>query len=184
MIEVVPLSIPDVLRITPRVFTDDRGYFYESFNEALFRINTRLNLTFVQDNESFSKSGVIRGLHFQIPPKSQAKLIRVVEGKITDVVVDLRKSSPTFGQWLSIELSAENKDQLFVPEGFAHGFFVHEDNTVVNYKCTQYYSPESERCLAYNDPSVDVQWPNHIQAILSPKDEQGLSLEMCSSFFI
>ncbi len=159
----------DLLIISPDVFSDDRGYFFEPFNEARFRIETGLNLTFVQDNESLSKKNVLRGLHFQVPPKAQAKLIRVVSGSVLDVVVDLRKFEPTFGRYFKLTISAENKKQLFVPEGFAHGFHVLEDNTVFSYKCSNYYSKEFDRALLWNDRAFAIDWGIQ-HPILSSKD--------------
>lgn len=151
-------NFKDLLIIQPNIFTDDRGYFFESFNESRFRVETGMNLTFVQDNQSMSSKGVLRGLHFQIPPKSQAKLIQVVKGAVLDVVVDLRSNQPTFGQHFKIILSSENKTQLFVPEGFAHGFCVLEDDTIFAYKCTNYYSKENDRSMLWNDPALSIDW--------------------------
>lgn len=183
--KITPLPLQGLLTIEPNVFVDDRGYFLESFNEASFRLNTGLNLTFVQDNQSCSGKNALRGLHFQIPPKSQAKLIQVVTGSILDVVVDLRRSSPTFGQHYQIELLAKDFKFLFVPEGFAHGFLSLEDNTLVKYKCSQYYSPDAERCLHVADESLQIDWPIHwTEAAMSPKDKIGLSLAECADFFI
>lgn len=159
----------DLLIISPDIFSDDRGYFFEPFNEARFRIDTGLNMTFVQDNESMSKKGVLRGLHFQIPPKAQAKLIRVVRGAVMDVVVDLRRMEPTFGQHFKLEISAINKKQLFIPEGFAHGFFVMEDDTIFSYKCSNYYSRDLDRALLWNDPSFAIDWGSNAPT-LSAKD--------------
>ncbi|MEN9332909.1 MAG: hypothetical protein RLY35_89 [Bacteroidota bacterium] len=173
------------MTIEPRVFHDERGYFFESFNEAAFRLNTGLNLTFVQDNQSCSRKHALRGLHFQVPPKSQAKLIQVVSGSILDVVVDLRRSSPTFGQHLMIELNAKDFKFLFVPEGFAHGFLSLEDDTMVKYKCSQYYAPDAERCLHVGDSGIQIPWPISLtSASMSAKDQAGLSLSECSDFFI
>jgi dTDP-4-dehydrorhamnose 3,5-epimerase len=163
----------DLLVITPDVFRDDRGYFFEPFNEARFRVETGLNLTFVQDNESISRKNVLRGMHFQVPPKSQAKLIRVTTGAVLDVVVDLRKSEPTFGKHYSMILSAENKLQLFVPEGFAHGFLVMEEDTIFSYKCTNYYSRECDRSLLWNDPEFGIDW-NVEKPIVSDKDHNAM----------
>ncbi len=178
------LDLRGLLLITPRVFKDERGYFFESFNEAVFRLSTGLNMTFVQDNESRSDRGVFRGLHFQVPPKSQAKLIRVVKGQIIDVVVDLRKSSETFGQHLCIELSEENQSQLYIPEGFAHGFLVMQNDTIVNYKCNNYYSPDAERCLSAFDPELKMELPlKSDNWIMSEKDKQGSRLSELSDIF-
>lgn len=178
------LSLRGLLLIAPRVFKDERGYFFESFNEAIFRLTTGLNMTFVQDNESLSHKGIFRGLHFQVPPKSQAKLIRVVKGRIIDVVVDLRRSSETFGQHLCIELSEDNQSQLFIPEGFAHGFMVLEDNTIVNYKCNNYYSPDAERCLSVFDPALNIQLLiDQKDWVMSEKDKLGSNLSEFSDVF-
>lgn len=163
----------DLLVIQPNVFADDRGYFLETFNESKFRVDTGLNITFIQDNESMSSKGVLRGLHFQVPPKSQAKLIRVTRGAVLDVVVDLRQTQPTFGQHFKIVLSAENKTQLFIPEGFAHGFVALEENTIFCYKCSNYYSKDHDRSLLWNDKDLNIDW--EIQSpIVSEKDANAL----------
>lgn len=163
----------DLLVLTPDVFRDERGYFFEPFNEARFRVETGLNVTFVQDNESMSKKNVLRGMHFQVPPKSQAKLIRVTTGAVMDVVVDLRKNEPTFGKHFSMILSAENKLQLFVPEGFAHGFLVIEEDTIFSYKCTNYYSREHDRSLLWNDPDFAINWQAD-SPVISDKDQNAM----------
>jgi dTDP-4-dehydrorhamnose 3,5-epimerase len=163
----------DLLVIAPDVFRDERGYFFEPFNEARFRVETGINVTFVQDNESMSKKNVLRGMHFQVPPKSQAKLIRVTTGSVLDVVVDLRRNEPTYGQHYSMILSAENKLQLYVPEGFAHGFMVLEDNTIFSYKCSNYYSREHDRSLLWNDPDFGIEW-NANNPIISEKDQHAM----------
>jgi len=156
----------------------------ESFNESRFRVETGFNITFVQDNESLSlKKGILRGLHFQTPPKSQAKLIRVVNGSVLDIVVDLRKSQPTYLQAFKIVLSEVNKTQLFVPEGFAHGFVVLEDNTLFSYKCTNYYSPEHDRCLRWNDPTLNIDWEVH-NPVLSEKDSSSPFLKDLDNPFL
>lgn len=173
----------DLLVITPDVFGDDRGYFFEPFNEARFRVETGLNITFVQDNESMSRKNVLRGLHFQVPPKSQAKLIRVTRGAVMDVVVDLRTTEPTFGQHYKIILSGENKQQLFVPEGFAHGFYVLEEQTIFSYKCSNYYSKEHDRSMLWNDPALKIDW-EVVDPELSEKDRNAMSfLAFDSPFF-
>lgn len=159
----------DLLIIQPTVFEDERGYFFEPFNEARFRVDTGLNITFVQDNESMSNAGVLRGMHFQMPPKAQAKLIRVTRGRVLDVVVDLRRTQPTFMQHFALELSEKNKTQIFVPEGFAHGFLVLEDHTIFSYKCSNYYSREHDRSLAFNDPTIGIDW-NVTNPVISEKD--------------
>jgi dTDP-4-dehydrorhamnose 3,5-epimerase len=176
-------SFRDLMIITPDVFGDDRGYFFEPFNEARFRVETGLNITFVQDNESLSRKNVLRGLHFQVPPKSQAKLIRVTRGAVLDVVVDLRKSEPTFGKHFSIVLSSESKQQLYVPEGFAHGFYVLEDQTIFSYKCSNYYSKEHDRSILWNDPAFAIDW-NAALPELSDKDKNAMKFaEFDSPFF-
>ncbi len=173
----------DLFILEPDVFTDDRGYFFEPFNEARFRIETGLNITFVQDNESMSKRGVLRGLHFQVPPKAQAKLIRVSKGSVLDVVVDLRRYEPTFGKYLKIEISAENKKQLYIPEGFAHGFLVLEDDSVFSYKCSNYYSKDFDRSLVWNDPTFNINWEID-QPILSEKDRNAMTFSAFESPFL
>jgi len=169
---VVPTEIPDVMMIEPRVFGDDRGFFMESFNQRTFADKTGLDLNFVQDNHSRSAKNVLRGLHYQIQ-QAQGKLVRAVVGSILDVAVDLRKSSSTFGKWVSCELSAENKRQLWVPAGFAHGFLVLSDTADVLYKTTDYYAPDYERSLLWNDPDVGIVWPLNDDPILSTKDRDG-----------
>ncbi|MFN8699479.1 MAG: dTDP-4-dehydrorhamnose 3,5-epimerase [Flavobacteriales bacterium] len=161
-----------LLIIQPDVFGDDRGWFFESFSEAKFRIETGLNITFVQDNESMSQKGVVRGLHFQVSPKAQAKLIRVSRGRVMDVVVDLRRTQPTYGKHFAIELSAEKHNQLFVPEGFAHGFAVLEDDTLFTYKCSNYYSKDHERALRWNDPALGIEW-GVANPVLSDRDRSA-----------
>ncbi len=164
-------EIEDLLLIKPAVFEDERGYFFESFNQERFKKATGLYLDFVQDNESKSDKNVLRGLHFQVPPYEQGKLVRVVSGAVLDVAVDLRKNSPTFGRYQSVVLSAENKHQFYVPPGFAHGFAVLEDNTIFCYKCTGYYNKESERALKWNDPEIQIDWGIK-DPILSEKDHK------------
>lgn len=172
----------NLLIIEPNVFGDDRGYFFEVFNESMFRVKSGLNVTFVQDNESMSSKDVLRGLHFQIPPKSQGKLVRVTKGAVLDVVVDLRKSEPTFGQHYKVVLSAENKLQMYIPEGFAHGFKVLEDDTIFSYKCTNYYSKEHERSLLWNDPSLGIDWEIENPTI-SEKDKDGQLISAFTDIF-
>lgn len=169
---VVPTEIPDVLIIEPRVFGDDRGFFMESFNQQTFADKTGLEINFVQDNHSRSAKNVLRGLHYQIQ-QAQGKLVRAVVGSILDVAVDMRKHSASFGQWVSCELSADNKRQLWVPAGFAHGFLVLSDTADVLYKTTDYYAPNYERSLLWNDPEVGVVWPLSGDPILSAKDRDG-----------
>jgi len=172
-----PLNIPDVILIEPKVFGDERGYFYESFNQALFNQAIGYDVQFVQDNHSKSQKGVLRGLHYQLPPKAQGKLVRVVQGEVFDVAVDIRQGSPTFGQWVGEILSAENKRQLWIPEGFAHGFITLSETAEFLYKTTDYYAPEYERCIAWNDSEIGINWPLDQAPILSSKDQQGVSLE-------
>ncbi|HEY9665009.1 MAG TPA: dTDP-4-dehydrorhamnose 3,5-epimerase [Allocoleopsis sp.] len=174
--QIIPTEIPEVMVIEPRVFGDDRGFFFESFNEKVFTEKTGVTAHFVQDNHSRSAKNVLRGLHYQIQ-QAQGKLVRVVAGAIFDVAVDIRQSSPTFGQWVSCELSASNKRQLWVPAGFAHGFLSLEDGTEVLYKTTDYYAPAYERSILWNDPKLAVAWPLTEEPILSAKDLAGVPLE-------
>lgn len=179
--QITKLAIPDVLRIEPRVFGDERGFFYESFHQARFEDAVGRQVNFVQDNHSKSAHNVLRGLHYQIK-QPQGKLVRVVAGSVFDVAVDLRRSSPTFGQWVGEILSAENKAQMWVPEGFAHGFVVLSESAEFVYKTTDYYAPEHERCIAWNDPSVGVEWPVSGVPMVSSKDKIGLSLARADMF--
>ncbi|WFP50623.1 dTDP-4-dehydrorhamnose 3,5-epimerase [Methylomonas sp. EFPC3] len=176
------LSIPDVVLFTPKVFGDERGFFFESFNEKLFRELTGVDVNFVQDNHSKSQKGVLRGLHYQMPPMAQGKLVRVVQGEVFDVAVDIRKSSPTFGQWVGEILSADNKRQMWIPEGFAHGFVTLSDTAEFLYKTTNYYAPHHERCIAWNDKSLQVNWPYAGEPVLSGKDQAGVSLAEAELF--
>lgn len=164
------LEIPDVLRIEPKVFGDERGFFYESFNQQHFEAATGLSATFVQDNHSRSAKNVLRGLHYQLAPKAQGKLVRVVAGAVFDVAVDIRRGSPTFGRWVGEVLSADNKRQLWIPPGLAHGFLVLSDSAEFLYKTTDYYAPELERSLAWNDPYLAIDWPLSGPPLLSAKD--------------
>ena len=176
------LAIPDVVLIEPKVFGDDRGFFLESFNQRAFDEATGTHHQFVQDNHSRSSRGVLRGLHYQIQ-NPQGKLVRVVNGAVFDVAVDLRKSSPTFGQWVGAELSAENRHQLWVPPGFAHGFLVLSVFADFLYKATDYYAPEYERCIVWNDPTIGIEWPDaDVAPVLSGKDQQGLCLTTSEVF--
>lgn len=170
--KVVPCNIPDVLVIEPKVFGDDRGFFLESFNQKRFNDAVGQQLSFVQDNHSRSSKGVLRGLHYQIQ-HPQGKLVRVVSGEIFDVVVDIRRSSPTFGHWVGEVLTASCKKQLWVPAGFAHGFLVLSESAEVLYKATDYYYPEHERSIAWNDPTLNIKWPLDGAPILSAKDANG-----------
>lgn len=171
-----PLAIPEVILLEPTVYGDDRGFFYESFNQRQFEEFIGRKVNFVQDNHSRSAKNVLRGLHYQIQ-QPQGKLVRVVAGEVFDVAVDLRKSSPTFGHWVGAVLSAENKHQLWVPEGFAHGFVVLSETAEFLYKTTDYYAPTYERCIAWNDINIGIQWPITTETpTLSDKDHQGRSL--------
>jgi dTDP-4-dehydrorhamnose 3,5-epimerase len=176
------LSIPDVILFTPKVFGDDRGFFYESFNGKVFETLTGLQRQFVQDNHSKSQKGVLRGLHYQMPPMAQGKLVRVTQGEVFDVAVDIRKSSPTFGQWVSALLTGENKQQLWIPEGFAHGFVTLSDSAEFLYKTTNYYSPVNDRCILWNDADINIQWPLSELPLTSEKDQQGKKLQDAEVF--
>lgn len=168
--EIVPTEIPDVLIIKPQVFTDERGYFFESYNREKF-IAAGIDVNFVQDNESKSMKGVLRGLHFQKPPFAQGKLVRVMRGAVLDVAVDLRAGSPWYGKWAAIELTEHNKWMYWIPPGFAHGFLTLQDNTVFFYKCTNVYNKESEGSVRWNDPELNINWGSGIQPVLSGKDQ-------------
>lgn len=172
---VTPTTIPDVLIIQPQVFGDERGFFFESFNVRDFLSETGLQVDFVQDNHSMSSKGVLRGLHYQLE-HTQGKLVRVVSGAVFDVAVDLRQSSKTFGQWVGVELSAENKKQLWIPPGFAHGFLTISEQAEFLYKTTDYWHSSSEQCLLWNDSNVNIKWPSiGVPPRLNVKDAQGLS---------
>jgi dTDP-4-dehydrorhamnose 3,5-epimerase len=174
-------TLPGVLLIEPRVFEDTRGWFVESFNARQFETAVGANVPFLQDNLSHSKRHVLRGLHYQTP-QAQGKLVQVISGEIFDVAVDLRRSSSTFGQWVGHQLSAENHHQVWIPEGFAHGFLTLSDVANVLYKVTNYYAPECEHTLAWNDPALNIQWPLQGEPVLSEKDKQGLSLQIAPVF--
>ena len=178
---VIPTAIPDVLILEPKVFGDSRGFFFESFNAKDFANVTSLDVNFVQDNHSKSAKGVLRGLHYQLQ-QAQGKLVRVTQGAVFDVAVDIRKSSPTFGKWVGCELSDTNHRQLWIPQGFAHGFIVLSESADFLYKTTDYYAPAHERCIAWNDPSIGIVWPEGIATLLSAKDQQGLSLDQAEVF--
>lgn len=185
MIEVVKTEIPGVLIIEPKVFGDDRGYFMESFNAREFAEKTGVDITFVQDNESKSRLGVLRGLHFQLPPYTQSKLVRVVKGKVLDVAVDIRKGSPTYGKYVTCEMTEENKRQFYVPKGFAHGFCVLSEEAVFQYKCDDFYHPEAEGAIAWDDPDIAIQWPLEAEkVILSEKDKHHPNLKDFESPFV
>jgi dTDP-4-dehydrorhamnose 3,5-epimerase len=178
---VIKTDIPDVLLLEPKVFLDERGFFFESLNQQTFKEKTGLIPHFVQDNHSRSKKNVLRGLHYQIK-HPQAKLVRVITGEVFDVAVDIRKSSPTFGRWVSAILSAENKHMLWIPEGFAHGFYTLSDSADFLYKTTDYYAPEHERCIAWNDAHIGIQWPLRGEPLLGAKDQLGKSLHAAEIF--
>lgn len=182
--KIIKTAIPDLLIIEPKVFEDARGYFFESYNQNNFEKDD-LHFRFVQDNQSKSSYGVIRGLHYQIEPHAQAKLVRVLSGKIYDVTVDIRKGSPTFGKWVGVELSEENKKQVLVPKGFAHGFSVLSETAVVFYKCDNFYYPESDRGIIYNDTSLNIDWKiDADKAIISEKDLKHPTLENADNNFV
>lgn len=180
--KIIPTEIPDVLILEPKVFGDERGFFYESYNERVFREATGLDVQFVQDNHSRSVQGVLRGLHYQLSPAAQGKLVRCVVGEVFDVAVDVRKSSPTFGKWVGKVLSAENKWMMWVPAGFAHGFVVLSDSAEFLYKTTDYYSPQYERCIVWNDATLAINWPIIGEPSLSGKDAQGATLKTVEVF--
>ena len=167
---VIPTAIPDVIIIEPKVFGDERGFFYESFNQKVFNDATGLDVQFVQDNHSRSRQGVLRGLHYQLPPHAQGKLVRCVRGAVFDVAVDIRKSSPTFGKWVGVELSETNHRQFWIPPGFAHGFLTLSETADFLYKTTDYYMPAFERGIRWNDPQVGVAWPELMPVSLNARD--------------
>ncbi|WP_271409665.1 dTDP-4-dehydrorhamnose 3,5-epimerase [Pseudomonas sp. Q1-7] len=178
---VITTELQDVLILEPRLFGDDRGFFYESFNARTFAEATGVDRDFVQDNHSRSQRGVLRGLHYQLQ-QAQGKLVRVVQGEVFDVAVDVRRSSPTFGRWVGVHLSAENKRQLWVPEGFAHGFLVLSDYAEFLYKTTDYYAPEHERCIRWDDPDLAIDWPLTEAPQLSAKDKAGINFKDADLF--
>ena len=179
--EIKQTKIPDVLIIEPKVFGDERGFFFESFNKKAFTEVTGITAEFVQDNHSKSAQGVLRGLHYQIK-QPQGKLVRVCSGEVLDVAVDIRKSSATFGQWVGITLSADNKRQLWLPPGFAHGFIVLSDSAEFLYKTTDYYAPEHERCIKWNDDELAIDWQYAGEPLVSEKDAQGTSFKEADFF--
>jgi dTDP-4-dehydrorhamnose 3,5-epimerase len=173
---VIQTTIPDLIVLEPQIFGDERGFFFESFNRNKFFEATGIDAEFVQDNHSKSEKNVLRGLHYQLAPRAQGKLVRVVFGAVFDVAVDIRKDSLTFGHWVGETLSAENRKQLWIPQGFAHGFLTLTDSAEFLYKTTEYYFPDHERCIAWNEPNIGIQWPLTEEPILSTKDQQGTSL--------
>ena len=172
---IIPTAIPEVLIIEPKVFADSRGFFFEAFNAREFSQQTGVNVEFVQDNHSRSIKGVLRGLHYQVE-NTQGKLVRVVQGEIRDIAVDVRKSSPTFGQWVAVQLSADNHRQLWIPPGFAHGFAVMSESAEFLYKTTDYYNPGADRCIRWDDPTLAIDWGLQQPPVLSDKDKLGLPL--------
>jgi dTDP-4-dehydrorhamnose 3,5-epimerase len=181
MMQMIPTAISGVLILKPKVFGDERGFFFESFNEKIFGELTGIHIRFVQDNHSLSGKNILRGLHYQIQ-QPQGKLVRVVRGEVFDVAVDLRKHSPTFRQWVGVRLSSEDKQQLWIPAGFAHGFVTLSDYAEILYKTTDYYAPEHERCIRWDDPELNISWPIDSKPILSEKDKQGVLLQDAEVF--
>lgn len=179
--KIIPASIPEVLIIEPTVFGDDRGFFFESFNQQRWHEATGMNTLFVQDNHSRSVKNVLRGLHYQIS-HPQGKLVRAVVGEVFDVAVDIRRSSPTYGKWVGVTLSAENKRQVWVPPGFAHGFVVLSEVAEFLYKTTDYWYPESERCIRWDEPQLAITWPIEGEPLLAKKDAAGLSFDVAEKF--
>lgn len=177
-------DIEGILIIEPTLHSDDRGYFFESFNERDFAEATGITTHFVQDNESRSAEGVVRGLHFQLPPFAQSKLVRVIEGEIFDIAVDIRRGSPTFGRYIAVRLSGKNHRQLYIPRGFAHGFVVVQGDAIVQYKCDNYYAPACERTIRWNDPKLNIDWGVDLQSvILSARDSEAATLDECDALF-
>jgi dTDP-4-dehydrorhamnose 3,5-epimerase len=169
------LSIPDLILFKPKIFSDERGFFFESFRQEIFKEATSINIPFPQDNHSHSKKGVLRGLHYQLPPHGQGKLVRVTQGEVYDVAVDIRKSSPTFGKWVGAILSDQNHHELWIPRGFAHGFITLSDTADFLYKTTQVYNPASERAIRFDDPTLNIDWHFKDEPILAPKDLEAPS---------
>ncbi|MFW2133525.1 dTDP-4-dehydrorhamnose 3,5-epimerase [Ectothiorhodospira haloalkaliphila] len=176
------LAIPELILITPKVFGDDRGFFFESYNARAFEAATGVKAAFVQENHSRSVRGVLRGLHYQLPPHAQGKLVRVVQGEVFDVAVDIRRSSPTFGRWVGAVLSARDKQQLWIPAGFAHAFVTLSETAEFLYKTTDVYAPECERCIAWDDADIGIEWPFEGEPLLSGKDREGLPLAQAEVF--
>ena len=181
MMEIIETNLKGLLVIKPKVFEDERGYFFESYNYQLFK-QAGLDFNFVQDNQSLSHTGVLRGLHFQNNPNAQGKLVRVISGSVFDVAVDIRKKSPTYGQWFGLELTEQNKWMMYIPEGFAHGFATLQDFTVFSYKCTNFYNKASEDCIFWNDSDLAINWPIE-NPILSDKDLLGKQMKNFNSLF-
>ena len=181
--KIIETAISDVKIIEPTVYEDERGYFFESFNQKKFEEAIGRKIKFVQDNHSKSTKGVLRGLHYQMPPNAQGKLVRVIIGEVFDVAVDIRTSSKTYGDWVGVSLSAENKKQIWIPEGFAHGFITLSDTVEVIYKTTSYYSPTHEHCISWNDGILSIEWPKHIIPKLSEKDQKGKAFQHSDRHF-
>lgn len=181
MMEIIETNLKGLLVIKPKIFEDERGYFFESYNYQLFK-QADLDFNFVQDNQSLSQKGVLRGLHFQNNPNAQGKLVRVISGSVFDVAVDIRKKSPTYGHWFGLELNEQNKWMMYIPEGFAHGFATLQDFTVFSYKCTNFYNKASEDCIFWNDSDLAINWPIE-NPILSDKDLLGKSMKDFNSMF-
>ena len=179
--KVTPGALPEVLVLEPRVFGDERGFFLESYNQRVFREAAGIDANFVQDNHSRSARNVLRGLHYQLK-QAQGKLVRVVAGEVFDVAVDLRRSSPRYGRWMGLHLSAENKRMLWIPAGFAHGFLALSGFAEVFYKATDYYAPEHERCVLWNDPDIGIDWPHSGVPLVSEKDKRGVALKVAEIF--
>ena len=179
---VIKTEIEDVVIIEPQLFEDERGYFYEVFNERKFEEATGKRVKFIQQNESLSKEGVVRGLHFQLPPHAQSKLVRVTQGEVVDVAVDIRRGSATFGKYVAVTLSAENRRQLFIPRGFAHGFVVRRGDAKVEYLCDNYYAPDAEGAIIWNDSQLDIAW-GVSEPIVSTKDAANKPLAECDRLF-
>jgi dTDP-4-dehydrorhamnose 3,5-epimerase len=183
--EVLPTPLPEVLVLVPKVFGDERGFFMESYNRLAFNAAVGIDVDFVQDNHSRSTRGVLRGLHYQVPPHAQGKLVRVTSGRVFDVAVDMRRRSPRFGRWAGVELSAENHRELWIPPGFAHGFLVLSDCADFLYKTTDYYAPQAERAVRWNDPTIGIDWPslpNDCSPVVSAKDAAAVSLSQAEPF--
>ncbi len=172
----IKLAIPEVVLLEPKTYSDDRGFFFESFNHSNFEKIIEQKVSFVQDNQSCSHKGVLRGLHYQLNPKAQGKLVRIISGEVFDVAVDIRKNSPSFGKWVGALLSAKNKKQLWIPAGFAHGFLSLADSSEMLYKTTDYYAPELERSILWSDPEIGIEWPLVSEIKIASKDEAGLTL--------
>lgn len=181
--KLIKTEIEEVVIVEPQLFEDERGYFYEVFNAQRFSEALGKRIEFVQQNESRSKQGVVRGLHFQLPPHAQSKLVRVTQGEILDVAVDIRRGSPTFGKYVAVVLSAENRRQLFIPRGFAHGFAVRRGDAVVEYLCDSHYAPETEGAIVWNDPALDINWGIDNEPIVSSKDALNRTLDKCERLF-